>query len=177
MLWLPVFVILTCTQMLMRVTAHKSCANTRGESALKVHSGRKDPLLLQMGFEPASIATATGFSGQCSTNWATSYPLITDILTTCYYQRHLTQKADRHYNPSSVPPPVWMDTLTPEAPTRTASARKVQCTESSAAEMEPQEPANSVKTMLSSLISAAAWVQLAALHQDLGKTAWSERLM
>ena len=39
--------------MLMHVTAHRGCANSVGESALEVDSGKKNPLPHQ-GIEPAS---------------------------------------------------------------------------------------------------------------------------
>ena len=52
MVWLPVFGIFT--RMLMHVIAHRGCADTVTESALKVDSGRKIPLSHQ-GTEPSAL--------------------------------------------------------------------------------------------------------------------------
>ena len=43
MLWLPVFGILMCAQMLMHMTAHGGCMDTVRESALGADSGREIP--------------------------------------------------------------------------------------------------------------------------------------
>ena len=55
MVWLLVLGILKVHKMLMHTIAHVDCtANTVRESALKVDSGKKSPLL-HRGFEPTSV--------------------------------------------------------------------------------------------------------------------------